>query len=234
MATALFGRMDEFIAEKEDWEQYTLRLESFFKVNRVQDAEEKKALLFTVIGPVALRLLRSLIAPDRVENKTFKELMTAMKVHCCPKPSEVVQTFKFNTKVRQPGESVSTYVSQLRTLAEHCNFGEMLERMLRDRLVCGINDPRIQRRLLAIKDLTFEVALQEALGLEAADSNMQTLETLTSDSAAVHKLDKGTHHATTPPQPSSGAECFRCGRKGHAPAKCRLKSSKCQTHWAYL
>ena len=43
---------------------------------------------------------------------------------------------------------MSTYVSELRSLAEHCNFGAMLDLMLRDRLVCGINDDAIQRRLL--------------------------------------------------------------------------------------
>ena len=52
--------------------------------------------------------------------------------NCCPKPSEVVQLFKFHTRTRQSGESVSTYVSQLHTIAEDCKFGIHLDRMLHD------------------------------------------------------------------------------------------------------
>lgn len=36
-----------------------------------------------------------------------------------------------------------------RCLAIHCEFGESPNDMLRERLICGIEDSRIQRRLLA-------------------------------------------------------------------------------------
>ena len=39
---------------------------------------------------------------------------------------------------------MSTYVAELRALAEFCNFGKMLELILHDRLVCGINDETTQ------------------------------------------------------------------------------------------
>ena len=41
------------------------------------------------------------------------------------------------------------FLSELPALAEFCNFGPSLDDMLRDRLVCGVEDPPIQRRLLA-------------------------------------------------------------------------------------
>ena len=40
--------------------------------------------------------------------------------------------------------------------------------MLRDRIVCGINDVRIQRRLLAEPGLSLAKALELALALETA------------------------------------------------------------------
>ena len=58
--------------------------------------------------------------------------------------------------MREPGESVATFVSELVSLAEHCNFESTLEDMLRDRNVCGINDHAIQQRLLGEEKLTFE------------------------------------------------------------------------------
>ena len=66
---------------------------------------------------------------------------------------------------------MATYVSELHSL-EFCNFGETLEAMLRDRIVCGINNDSIQCCLLAEPGLTFKKALKIAQGLEAVARNM--------------------------------------------------------------
>ena len=44
----------------------------------------------------------------------------------------------------------------LRESAQTCEFGESLIDMLRDRLVCGVNEGGIQKRLLMEQELTFE------------------------------------------------------------------------------
>ena len=58
--------------------------------------------------------------------------------------------------------------SYIRRLSEYCNYGDSLNEMLRDRLVwcVGLNDERIQRRLLAEADLSFN---DVALAMEAAE-----------------------------------------------------------------
>ena len=71
-------------------------------------------------------------------------------------------------RCRQPGESVAVFVSQLRSLSENCGFGDTLEDMLRDRLVCGIRDDAIQKRLLAEHDLNFAKAIELAQSMETA------------------------------------------------------------------
>ena len=60
---------------------------------------------------------------------------------------------------REKSETVVEYVAALRKLAEHCNFGETLDEMLRDRLVCGIANPAIQKRWLTESELTFTKAV---------------------------------------------------------------------------
>ena len=60
-------------------------------------------------------------------------------------------------------------------MAEFCNFGETLELMLRDRLVCGINDETTQRLLLAESKLTFKKASEIATSQETASKNLQAL-----------------------------------------------------------
>ena len=85
--------------------------------------------------------------PEKPSDKTFKEL-ELVQHHENPKPSAIVQQFRFNTRFRKSGEFIASYVAELRNLSEHCDFQNTFEEMLRDRLVCGINDEQIQRRLL--------------------------------------------------------------------------------------
>ena len=56
----------------------------------------------------------------------------------------------------------------------------MLDVMLRDRLVCGINDTQMQRQLFVEKNLTFESAYTLSLGMETAAKNTQTCSDLQS------------------------------------------------------
>ena len=47
------------------------------------------------------------------------------------------------------GKSIASYVARLQALAEDCEFGDNLNEMLRDCLVCGVNNEQLQHRLLA-------------------------------------------------------------------------------------
>ena len=102
-------------------------------------------------------------------NKEFLEK------HFNPKPSSIVQRFKFNTRVRKSGESVATYVAELRAIGEHCDFGDILDLMIRDRHICGINDTRIQRRLLQEPNLTYKEVFETAQAMEITARNFQDI-----------------------------------------------------------
>jgi hypothetical protein len=116
-------------------------------------------------------LIRNLTTPGKPSEKTFAELVELVQQHQHPKPSAIVQRFKFiNTRFRKPGESTASYVAELRGLSEHCDFNSTLEEMLRERLVCGINDEQIQRRLL-----DFKKAMEIATSVETAVNNARDL-----------------------------------------------------------
>ena len=56
---------------------------------------------------------------------------------------------------------MASYVAELHHLSEHYGFGEILNDMLQDCLVCGISDSCIQHALLAEKELTFSKSLKK-------------------------------------------------------------------------
>ena len=118
----------------------------------------------------------------------------------------------------------ATYVSELRKLSEYCEYGETLEDMLCDRLVCGLAERRVQQRLLAEGDLTFDKALKIAQAMELAERDARDLQQAGAHSrAGVHRL------AQTPvasSQDKSTKPCYRCGGR-HDPSQCRFRDAVC-------
>jgi len=156
----IIGKIDEFDSKCEEWKQYKQRLEHYFCANGATNEEKKRSALITVVGRDNFKLMRSLIHSLEPEDKSYDELIAAMRQHFEPQPSEIrpMQLFKFHTRSRKSGETVAEFVSELRAIAKDCNFGnqEQLELMLRDRIVCGIANEKvqIQSKLLSEKSLT--------------------------------------------------------------------------------
>ena len=222
-----FGKIEEY-EFSQDWEQYVERLTFYFEANDVTSDEKKRAILLTVCGSSTYRLICDLFAPIKPGTKSFKEITDKVKEHIQPKPSEIVQRFKFHTCSRQEGESVASYVAQLRNTAQHCNFGDTLDLMLRDRLVCGINDDRIQRRLLAVRDLTFQNALETATAMEMASHGLADLQkgATSSSTATVNVVEKQNISLKPSKVFDVQNECYRCGGR-HGAHECSFKDSEC-------
>ena len=187
------GRVDEFDGDSEDWPLYQEQLEQYFVANDVTRDEKKRAILLSVCGRKTYRVLRNLTTPDKPADKGFAELCTLLSQHFSPKPSEIAQSFKFPSHHRNTGESVSEYVAGLRRLTEHCNFGDTLDRRIRDQLVCGINDDHIQRRLLSESSLTLDSAIKLARGFESA---MRDVADIKGSKSAVGSSRRSHGHAS--------------------------------------
>ena len=220
---AVFGKVEEFDSDKDDWLTYVERVNHFFKANSITGNEQKQAVFLSVIGPSTYKLLKSLLAPEKPGDKPYKDLVKKLTEHFNPTPSEIVQRFKFHGRFRKQGESVATYVAELRCLAEFCNFGSTLEDMLRDQLVWGISNDAIQQRLLQEAKLTYKRAVELAQGLETAAQNVKTLKTHGAEPAKTETKASASVHKVA----NKGIMCHRCGKAGHIAPKCHFKDTIC-------
>ena len=84
--------------------------------------------------------------------------------------------FSFQFYSSSVKKTIAAFVGELRTLSEFCNFGEKLDDMLRDRIVCGITHTVMQRCLLSETDLTLVKMLEVAQGLEAAEKSSKVMQ----------------------------------------------------------
>ena len=90
----------------------------------------------------------------------------------------IVQHYQFNSLQYATSETVAEYVAALRKQAEHCNFGDTLNEMLHERLVCGIANTTVQEWLLTEPKLTFTKAMTIAQAVELAEKGSKELQSL--------------------------------------------------------
>ena len=188
----------------------------------MEDVAKRRAILLSVCGSKTYALARDLLQPAKPAETTFKKIVDELGKHFSPKPSEIVERFKFHSRNRKDGEGVATYVAGLRKLTEHCNFGETLPEMIRDRLVCGINDEKIQRRLLAEQELTFKKAVDISLEFESALKHVVDIKT----EATLSNVHRVNHREKNVKSPRVNQECYRCGGK-HDASSCKFRDAQC-------
>ena len=78
---------------------------------------------------------------------------------------------------------------ELKQLALKYEFGVFLEEVLWDRLVCGLKNIQIQKKLLAERELTFERAFETAQSMEFANKE-GIRDVITTGDKSGNKVDK--------------------------------------------
>ena len=129
---ATHGSVVQFDPEKEEWTSYVERLNYYLIANEVKEDAKKCAILMSGCGPTTYKTIRSLVDSETRKTIKYSELIDLLTSHYNPRPSSIVQRFKFYNRTRSKEESIATYVAALRALAEYCEYGDSLNIMLND------------------------------------------------------------------------------------------------------
>ncbi|XP_022798026.1 uncharacterized protein LOC111336238 [Stylophora pistillata] len=242
------GKIEEFDPTSTNINRYLERLEQYYIANGVRaDTGERfrrRGALISVIGSKAYDVLSDLCSPEAPSEKTYGDLATILKDHFAPKKLLIAERYQFHNCIQLEGESISTFAAKLKHLASTCNFGTHLNEALRDRLVCGLRNKEIQKKLLT-EEHNFDEALTKALGAEAAQTDVAAFSR--EDATPVNKLSsvgRQTHRlrrTRRPPcegrgkkpltqnQNNSTSECLSCGKTGHARSQCKYRNYTCHS-----
>ena len=107
-----YGKIGKFNESEESWTQYVERIEQYFLANEVEDAAKKRAILLSACRSKTYALARDLLQPARPAVVTFKKIVDTLERHFTPRPSEIVERFKFHSRNRNEGEGVATYIAE--------------------------------------------------------------------------------------------------------------------------
>jgi len=138
----VIGNIDKNV---EQWSSYTERFEYFLQANAIE-GEKIVPTFLSVMGAKTFTLLHSLVQPAKPGEKTYAEIVAMLSAHYSPKSLVIAERFRFHKINQEEGETVTMFVAALKKLSEHCEFSDVLNDTIRDRLVCGLRSKAIQKK----------------------------------------------------------------------------------------
>ena len=69
---AAHGKLDQFYMGQDDWESYEERLQQYFVVNNVRNAEKQRAILLSMCGQSTYKVIHNFVAPTKPGECEYK------------------------------------------------------------------------------------------------------------------------------------------------------------------
>nr|CAH8853506.1 unnamed protein product [Trichobilharzia regenti] len=151
------------------------------------------AYFITAIGLDAYSLVKTLSFPDNPLSLSYDKLRKLLIHHFHVTTFETRERAQFNKLVRSPNQKIRDFILQLQIQASRCNFGNQLHTQLRDRLIAGINIPKLEKELIQIPSCTFQTAKDLCITYEDVNDEYSAPNTSVSD-IMLSKVDNTSVH----------------------------------------
>lgn len=125
----------------------------------------------------------------------------------------------------------------MKILAGTCNFGNIRDSLIRNRIVCGTNSCAMRERMLREENLTLDKCMQLFRATELSKENSNALQGQTVEEIHALNNDKrksrgneidckfcGRKHERHKSKcPAYGKKCKKCGKENHFAVKCKSR-----------
>ena len=193
------------------------------------------SLFLHIAGPDA-QTLHAQFEFDSDEREKIQPLTKKFETYCISRSNITVVRHRFHT-YNQNNESMDTYIRELKARVVDCNYGQLEDSLLCDRLICGVSDEKLREKLLQTDDMTMEKCItmcrrSEVKASQVAERNeLKETDAMTRDGRA--PAAQAERHG--PPQwrsqptrdsTNSRTSCTWCGYN-HDRDKCPARDKEC-------
>ena len=158
--------------------------------------------------------------------------MTKLDDYFKVRKNVIFKWVRFNRRNQLSEETAEEYITALFHLVDSCNYGNLKDEMLRDRLLVGIRDSVLSQRLQMDPELTLAKAMKLVRQSEAVKQHTSQLQSNPNtqpivDMATMHRRSAHQHKKSTRFHkgngaiaracPQGGKFCSWCGKATHSP-----------------
>ena len=140
-------------------------------MNEVEETKKAPGIL-SLMSATTYKLLKNLSTlkvPDKIK---YEDILELLKEHLNSKQLKMTERFRFYKHIQLESDCISTYWAELQKLSMNCNFGENLNSMLKDKLVMGLRNESIAKKLLSVDNFTYAKAKEIAFAVESAQHDV--------------------------------------------------------------
>ena len=226
---------------KENYRKFKQQFQIYLSAAGISNSEEevKCATLLHVIGPDAIEIFNTFRwnqeGDTPGDDKKLDKVLSKFEKYCSPKSNLTYERHQFNTRNQNEGESIDSYVTELRILSKSCEFGDLTDSLIKDRLVCGVIKDSVRSRLLRETELTLQKAIDVCRAAETSSQQMKVIQSTSSGANGsnvdfvkknIVKSKSVTNSDNKPAGSTIKQKCGKCGYK-HEPRKCPAFGKLC-------
>lgn len=171
----------------ENWRRFKRNFNIYMSAAEYTEKSDaiKIAIFLNIIGGDAIEVFDTfnLSAQQRLDYNT---VINSFEIFCKPKTNEVYERFVFYQRDQKEGEPFDTFLMDIRRLVRTCEFGQMEEAMLRDRIVMGVANKKLQTKLLEVTQLDYTAAVEKCRANEITNEQAMTM----NKPITVHEINK--------------------------------------------
>ena len=125
--------------------------------NKLEDV--KTSRLLTCIGEKARDVYYTFTFEAEDDAMKLQPVIDKFDEYLNPRKNITFLHFKFFSYNQGEGQLIDEYVTELKARSQHCEFGDLRESLIRNKIVLGEQDKKIQERLLRETDLSLDKAI---------------------------------------------------------------------------
>ena len=160
--------------QAELWPKWLKRFERYRVASGLKnkpDADQVSILLYSM-GDCADDILSTLTEVSE-ESDTYDDIKSALNDYFKVRRNVICERARFNKRTQSAGEPIDTFIQDLYKLSESCDYGNLREDLIRDRIVVGVFSDALSDSLQAKSDLSLKKAIELSRQAEARIHNRE-------------------------------------------------------------
>ena len=254
------SREDKFVKQlnfssgnlAQEWRTFKARFAVYRVAKKFADMDEEVQIanLLVLMGSDSVNIYEHFVfnAAVAAERKTLDNVIKMFDGHFEPVKNVIYERLRFNS-MKQGDLPIHQFITQLRTQAANCDYGDVKDDLIRDRIVVGVTDDRLRDYLIDIDDLNLQKCITKAK--QYISHHEQTAKFTSGDNVdMMRSYHRGSRSAAAPPpvgyrkgdmgssmSASDTRKCFLCNKPWHKKDVCPARRSLCKVchqkgHWA--